>query len=248
MDIMAGILWKSGSKGKISLKSDQEVITDVLMSDVQDCGTYLQAVQVQAQIGVGNVMRGGQQTAAVQINANCYASSEKMVDLQNEIILALTQKADVVASGFSLDRSKSKIENDIRTSVRNNIKQEFIQSCITSANTYQQQLQIGGYNIAENLQQDANLTVIRDCVGNSQQVSNIANAVDLNYDIEQTVETRNFLADTIGAFGEILQGFWIIILVGFIVLVLGFSWLFSGEEGTKKMQIMADTAKEMKPV
>ena len=244
---MAG-LFGGGAKAKQTLKSTTELVTDVLMSDVQNCSTFFKSVQVQAQVGDVNVMTGGKQAAAMQISSSCYASAEKMAELQNDIVMALMQKAEVVTSGFSLDKAKSVIEDEITNSVRNNITQEFVQDCITSANNYQAQLQIGGYNIQQDMQQDVTMNAVQECIAASSAVANIANDTNLDIAIDQKVESKNFVASMIDSIGGIINGFFWIIIIGFIILLVFFGWFFSGEEGAQRMQnvgMAADLAKSM---
>lgn len=237
-----------GGKARQDLKSTTELVTDVLMSDVQNCSTFFKTVQVQAQVGDVNVMTGGRQTAALQINNTCYASADKINEVQNDIIVALMQKAEVVTSGFSLDKAKSVIENEITTSVRNNITQEFIQDCITSGNNYQAQLQIGGYNIQQDMQQDVTMNAVQECVAASSNVSRIANDVGLDVETTQEVESKNFVATMIDAVGGILNGFLWIIIIGFIILLVFFGWFFSGEEGAQRVQNVGMAAEMAKQV
>jgi len=216
-----------GSKSKTTNEIITDIITNVAVSDMQNCATYINQNQSVIVDGNGNIVSGVTMVQGAQINMDCYRQSRNIIDLQNTIKNELTQAANTRSSGFpSLTSSNSAAFNKMTESINTNISMDMLQNCASTVNQSQTVSVAGDRNIVQNVAMSQTATALKKCMSNSINNTTLGNDIGNFVSQSATTDTSLFggMFDAIGG----LIGFLVIIGGLIVILVIGVMLYSSG--------------------
>lgn len=173
-----------------------DVVNNVVMQDIQECGLSTgidQILDVQGEnIEIGDV----EMNAMNDIYQRCYQSSDKKTTLINKILDEIQQAAEAVAPGGLLQGvqlasvATSSNMNDIKTTLENRLNMSTFQNCGASVFIKQGAI-VRGKNIKiGNIKMTGTIKVNKECENFSKMMLDITN--DITTKIAQSAKAGGF--------------------------------------------------------
>lgn len=218
---MFGLLGGSSSTTKVT--STVNVITNVVMQNIQSCPVVVnnnQAITV-GDYASGVKISGNQMTINARVDATCVQNVTQSSKIINDIAQNLSNHISATTSGLSLGvEAKTKLNEQLYTDIMTSIDMSAIQDCTTSL-TQDQKITVGTHasdvEISNNIMiQTAD--IVRNCMANSI-MSNQTAASAINYldNVNKSTNT-NPISDVVSSVGSVVSQYMIVIFI-FILII-----------------------------
>lgn len=221
-----------GSKSKTTNEIITDVITNVAVSDMQNCATYIAQSQSVDVTGSGNIISNVTMVQGAQINMDCYRQSRNIIDLQNAIKNQLTQATKTRSSGIpSITPNNSAAFNKMLQSISTNITMDMLQNCASAVNQSQTVQVAGERNIVQNVAMQQTATMLKSCMSNSINRTTLGNDIANFVAQSATTDTSLFggLFDALGGVIGVLLIVGGLVVVLIIVVILYYSGVFDDD-------------------
>lgn len=183
-----------GTTASSKFSSFNQDVTNVLVQNIQRCGTQVSQSQTLDVSGSYNVLSNIVMKQAIQFQINCPQLANNIADIQSQIEAKITEKAQATGQMISLNSTSSSVDGNITTQVQKNINMENINEIMTTVNMQQGLDVSGNHNIIENVTMDQTSGMI------AQAAQTVLNKIDSFAKLDSSgngdsgAETKNILS------------------------------------------------------
>lgn len=216
-----------GTSSFSKYSSFNQDVTNILVQNIQRCGTQVSQSQTIDVSGSYNVLSNITMKQAIQFQVNCPQIANNLADIQNQIVARIQQQADATGQIIALSSTSSSSESSLTNQVQKNINMASINEIMTTVNMQQGIDVSGSHNIIEDVTMDQTSGMIAEA---SQKVLSQIDAfsqLDSQGDQSSKAETKNplsFLTDWLGSMGGV-------VIIGLIVAAyFGYTVFLGGGE------------------
>jgi hypothetical protein len=181
---LGGLLFGGGGghQSRQSISASTKVVGSVVQTVSQDCISYVNAANVVVIRGNGNVVGKVDQSVSIKIDTTCGVFTDQDATFTDKLNNSMTQvlSDQQIALTQWLDNSKDDTENSISQTIKTNVKQRTVQTCLANVNGHNVFAISGDDNVVGQATQASALDVISSCMLNQgQQSSTVKSAMTL---------------------------------------------------------------------
>jgi hypothetical protein len=220
---LGGLLFgdMGGHQSKQSISASTKVVGSVVQTVSQDCITYVNSANEIVIRGNGNVIGTVDQSVSIKVSTTCGVFNDQDSTFTSKLNDSMTQvlSDQQIALTQWLDNSKDDTENSISQTIKTNVKQATVQTCLNNVNGHNVFAISGDDNVVGKATQASALDVISSCMLNQGQQSSTVNDISNTINQHSTYTSQNPLAFLTDALEAIMKSAMTLLAVVFIVIV-----------------------------
>jgi len=210
-----------GHQSKQSVSDSVSAVGSAVQSVTQSCINYVNAENVIAIDGSGNVVGGVTQSLAISVDSKCSGEVTQDASFENNLANSVAQELhdQEVSMTQWLDNSGDTSSDAIKQSVSTNVTATTVQTCLNSINSQNILNVSGSGNIVKGVVQSGTVNLLSQCMLGQGQTSSTVNDITNTVNQHSVYDSENplaFITDSIEAVMKTAVG---AIAVVFILLI-----------------------------
>lgn len=227
-----------GSGGsKTAASASTQSIVDVLTNSIMKCSGNSVLEQSFKIVGNYNTVSGVKQVQALNLSTQCANNTQNLTDLQQTLATAIQQAASAqsVALFGAANTQGATVRTQIQSDVEQHVNQTTLTVMIQKINVQQNMAIIGDHNIVKEFSQEQTASIVQsaaqEVLNKLTSVQEIQNAATAKAESTQT----NPISEILDSVFSGLNGTFILMLIGFIVVVCAIAYIIISGGPVKSM-------------